>query len=75
MSRQLAAAGSGIRMQCVEAARELGCQHVYLGYRVQGCASLVYKGQFQPHEVLVGRPATHEPAIWREVEPAPAPAP
>jgi arginine-tRNA-protein transferase len=67
--------GIGNVMQCVEAARELGCQHVYLGYRVQACASLRYKGQFQPHEVLVGRPAAHEPTIWREVEPAPSTEP
>lgn len=63
--------GVGNVMLCVEAARELGCQHVYLGYRVQGCASLTYKGLFRPHELLVGRPAADEPATWREVLPLP----
>jgi arginine-tRNA-protein transferase len=58
--------GIGNVMRCVEMARELGCQHMYLGYRVQECPSLTYKGFFQPHEVLVGRPAMHEPAIWKE---------
>src|SRR6185312_5567020 len=29
--------------------------HVYLGYRVAGCASLKYKGAFRPHELLRGR--------------------
>ena len=26
--------------------------HVYLGYRVEGCISLQYKGRFRPNEVL-----------------------
>ena len=58
--------GIGNVMRCVEMARELCCQHMYLGYRVQECASLTYKGFFQPLEVLVGRPAMHEPASWKE---------
>jgi arginine-tRNA-protein transferase len=28
---------------------------VYLGYRVEACASLRYKGRFQPQERLLGR--------------------
>jgi len=58
--------GIGNVMRCVEMARELGCQHMYLGYRVQACASLTYKGYFQPHELLVGRPAMHETPVWKE---------
>ncbi len=38
--------------------------HVYLGYRVLGCASLVYKSKFAPHELLVGRPEFGEEAVW-----------
>jgi arginine-tRNA-protein transferase len=43
-----------------------GRPHVYLGYRVAGCASLRYKAAFRPHELLQGRPETLEaPADWR----------
>lgn len=58
--------GVGNVMMCVELARELGAPHVYLGYRVQGCASLQYKGLFRPHELLEGRPAFDEAPVWRE---------
>jgi arginine-tRNA-protein transferase len=68
--------GIGNVMLCVEMARELGAQHVYLGYRVLDCASLTYKGLFQPHELLVGRPAMSEPAVWTEGNtPGGAPSP
>ena len=43
---------------------------MYLGYRVLGCASLVYKSKYVPHELLVGRPEFGEPPVW-----VPAPAP
>ncbi len=59
--------GIGNVMMCIEMARDLGAQHVYLGYRVLGCASLTYKGQFQPHEVLVGLPAKNEEPKWVQV--------
>jgi leucyl-tRNA---protein transferase len=35
-------------------ARATGRKYVYLGYRVEGCASLAYKGRFRPHELLRG---------------------
>jgi arginine-tRNA-protein transferase len=39
--------------------------HVYLGYRVEGCASLRYKAAFRPHELLHGRPdSLDEPPRW-----------
>ena len=53
-------------LHCIEMSRELGSRHVYLGYRVRDCPSLMYKGHFQPHELLVGRPALDEAAVWRE---------
>ncbi len=46
-------------------AKRVGIEHVYLGYRVEGCASLEYKGRYRPHELLVGRPAEHEQPVWR----------
>jgi arginyl-tRNA--protein-N-Asp/Glu arginylyltransferase len=47
-----------------------GRSHVYLGYRVAGCASLRYKASFGPHELLEGRPETlRDPARWQAPEP------
>lgn len=51
-------------------ARAQGKPHLYLGYRVSACASLRYKAQFHPQEVLIGRPADDEPPHWQE-QPAP----
>jgi len=36
----------------IEAARERGLSHVYLGYYVEGCRSLEYKARFKPNEIL-----------------------
>ncbi|WP_257455949.1 arginyltransferase [Archangium lipolyticum] len=52
----------------VELARARGIPHVYLGYRVQDCASLRYKGTFRPHELLQGRPGPRETPDWRPVD-------
>jgi arginyl-tRNA--protein-N-Asp/Glu arginylyltransferase len=41
-----------------------GLDYVYLGYLVEACPSLAYKGRFQPQESLVGRPADDAPAVW-----------
>lgn len=60
--------GVGNVMGCVDLARELGCQHMYLGYRVDGCKSLTYKGQFRPHELLMGRPGLEEEPVWLEAQ-------
>ncbi|MBV9948325.1 MAG: arginyltransferase, partial [Myxococcales bacterium] len=48
-----------------EEARASGRQYVYLGYRVEGCASLAYKSRFRPHELLAGRPLMNETPSWR----------
>ncbi len=47
-------------LSLVDDAREGGRPHVYLGYRVEGCASLAYKSSFHPHELLRGSPALDE---------------
>jgi len=39
-------------MQMIEAARDRGLPHAYLGYYVEGCRSLEYKCRFRPNEVL-----------------------
>ena len=43
--------------------------HVYLGFRVAGCASLRYKATYRPHELLVGRPGKGEAPQWRAANP------
>lgn len=58
--------GVGNVMLSVELARELGAQHMYLGYRVEDCPSLKYKGLFRPYEQLVGRPGPDEDPRWNE---------
>jgi arginine-tRNA-protein transferase len=44
--------GTANVVSLVEQAAQGGRPHVYLGYRVMGCASLRYKASFGPHEVL-----------------------
>jgi arginyl-tRNA--protein-N-Asp/Glu arginylyltransferase len=51
-------------MLCLGLARQRGIPHVYLGYRVLGCASMRYKGTFHPHELLQGRPGPEEEPQW-----------
>ena len=40
-------------LHIIEAARQRGLPHVYLGYYVKGCRSLEYKTRFRPHELFV----------------------
>ena len=39
-------------LKIIEAARQRGLPHVYLGYYVKGCRSLEYKARFRPNEIL-----------------------
>lgn len=48
----------------IELARSVGIAHVHLGYLVEACASLRYKGAYQPQEQLVGWPGLREAPIW-----------
>jgi arginine-tRNA-protein transferase len=48
----------------IDDAAALGCEYVYLGYRVDNCPSLAYKGRYRPQQELAGRPADDEPAQW-----------
>lgn len=48
----------------IDDARRAGRSHVYLGYRVEGCASLAYKARYGPHEILLGRPRLDAAAVW-----------
>lgn len=56
-------------LTCLARTRELGLTFLYLGYRVEDCPSLRYKGTFRPYETLVGRPADGEPTWARAVTP------
>jgi leucyl-tRNA---protein transferase len=56
-------------------ARARGIPHVYLGYRVKGCASLRYKEAFHPHELLSGRPGFGQAPVWVPAELPPAESP
>jgi arginine-tRNA-protein transferase len=60
--------GTANILTLIDRARERGLEHVYLGYRVSGCASLRYKASFRPHELLVGRPSTDEAPTWRRLD-------
>ena len=53
----------------VEWARQHGCAHLYLGYRILGCPSTAYKSQYGPHELLVGRPGFDEEPVWVPASP------
>lgn len=50
----------------VEMARARGIPHVYLGFRVAGCASMRYKAGYRPHELLQGLPGPDEQPCWVE---------
>jgi len=48
----------------VDWARQQGCEHLYLGYRIAGCPSTAYKAQYGPHELLLDRPELDEEPVW-----------
>jgi len=58
----------------IELAARLGIPYVYLGYRVDRCASLRYKGRFRPQERLIGWPEPGEACHW-VLDDAPPPSP
>ncbi len=50
-------------------AKEASLQYAYLGYWIEGCASMNYKGRFGPAEVLAAYPAEDSLPVWdRSVE-------
>jgi arginyl-tRNA--protein-N-Asp/Glu arginylyltransferase len=60
--------GTANVLSLIDDARATGREHVYLGYRVEGCASLSYKATFRPHELLKGRPSMREGPVWTPAE-------
>jgi len=55
-------------LQHLELARSRGIPHVYLGYWVEGNASMRYKARYRPHEILQGRPELDAEPEWRRVD-------
>jgi arginyl-tRNA--protein-N-Asp/Glu arginylyltransferase len=45
-------------------ARSAGLQYAYLGYWVDQCPSMRYKGRFHPRQILVEYPAEGVPPVW-----------
>lgn len=45
-------------------ASQQGKTHLYLGYRINDCASMRYKATFRPHELLLRRPEANVDACW-----------
>jgi leucyl-tRNA---protein transferase len=60
-----ASLGVGHVVTLIDDARQRGIPHVYLGYRVLGCPSLVYKSKYGPHELLETRPDDVDSPRWR----------
>lgn len=60
----------------IQHARERGLPYVYLGYYVEGCASMRYKATFRPHEFIQGRPPEGRDPVWQQpaggCDPAPS---
>ena len=52
-------------LSLIDDARRGDRPHVYLGFRVAGCASLQYKASYRPHELLSGRPSKTDAPVWR----------
>ncbi len=48
----------------IRLAAQRGRQWLYMGYRVRDCASLRYKADYRPHELLLGRPLPEEDPQW-----------
>ena len=51
-------------LRAIDYARERGLAYVYLGYCVEGCESLRYKGRFQPQERLLPRAEDAQIPRW-----------
>ncbi|MEO1084374.1 MAG: arginyltransferase, partial [Acidobacteriota bacterium] len=49
----------------VEIARRRKLPFLYLGYWIEGNASMRYKARYRPHQILEGRPELDEAAPWR----------
>ncbi|MEM7585492.1 MAG: arginyltransferase [Acidobacteriota bacterium] len=53
-------------LQQVALAESRGVPYLYLGYWVAGNASMRYKANYHPHQILAGRPKASEAPSWRQ---------
>lgn len=60
--------GTANVLALIDIAQSQGKPYMYLGYRVDACASLRYKAAFHPQEMLLGRPLDFENPRWVRVE-------
>jgi leucyl-tRNA---protein transferase len=56
--------GTANVMALLAYAQKTGKKHVYLGFHVAACASLAYKGRFNPREILLGKPSFDAAPVW-----------
>lgn len=68
--RAPASLGTANVVLLIDEAAARGLAYVYLGYRVAACASLAYKGRFQPQQALSGLPSDDEEPSWEPGDPA-----
>ena len=59
----------------VSLARERGFAHLYLGYWIEGNASMRYKARYHPHQILRGRPGPEAVPRWAGLTPGRNPPP
>jgi arginyl-tRNA--protein-N-Asp/Glu arginylyltransferase len=49
-------------------AKSSGLEHAYLGYWIEECQSMRYKGRFRPREILARYPAAEETPVWGPID-------
>lgn len=54
--------GTFLILQCAEVARHMGKRWMYLGYYIEGCASMAYKTRYSPCEIM------GPDGVWRRLE-------
>jgi arginyl-tRNA--protein-N-Asp/Glu arginylyltransferase len=45
-------------------AKSSGLEYAYLGYWIEECPSMSYKGRFHPRQILAAYPKEDEPPVW-----------
>ena len=55
-------------LQQAKYAQQQGLHYHYLGYWVAGSASMAYKANYRPHQILREYPPDEEEPVWEEVE-------
>lgn len=55
-------------LQQIAYGRRAGLHHLYLGYWIAESASMAYKADYRPHEILAAYPADTELPIWQAAE-------